>query len=104
MEWPTTKSDSSATVKKMSIPDYGNDPSRIDHPTISSSSDPLSADPIKVSKDVKYKQYENGVRVTTDFSTDQEGSDRTAGFDGTKTIMPGPDDNFSDINTSASKR
>lgn len=100
---PKTKSDSSATQMNMKVPDYNGADNRISYPPISTAFSPLDQDPIKVTHEVKYKEYTNGKRMTEDFGMDTQNDDMTANFDGTKTMMPQKDDNSSDICTDFSK-
>lgn len=90
-----TDSDSSATQEMMGVPDYNGSATRI--------SKPGDENPIRTTKEVAYKQYTNGKRMTEDFANDTENNKRTQDFDGTKTMMPGKDDNRSDICTDFSK-
>lgn len=94
---PETKSGSSAKwMKDQSVPDYGHSADRIS--TVGKEG-ALGDRPIRVGSEVKYKQYANDQRMTTDFATGPDNGDRTAGFDGATTMMPAaaPDRTF--INT-----
>lgn len=101
-EWPKTNSDSSAETSSMKVPNYGTSADRITEPPISTPKNPMGPDPVNVTHEVKYAEYENDKRMTEDFSLASDNSDKTAGFDGTDTMMPESDDNRSDIDTSYS--
>ena len=88
MEWPKTKSDSSAKMQDMGVPNFGDSPDRITEPGFTTVSQPLGDHPIKVTKEVKYKEYEDDKRMTEDFAAGPDNGDKTSGYDGTSTMMP----------------
>lgn len=99
---PKTNSPSSAKrLDDQSVPDYGSQADRI---TINDNAPGLGNTPIKITKNVKYKDYENDKRMTEDFSEDKVSDDQTQDFGGVETMEPASEPEKTFINTSFSEK
>ena len=96
---PKTTSGSSAKRIEMEVPSFGSSSDRI---TEASKTGVLGDKPVKVTQEVKYKEYENDKRMTEDFATASNNASQTQGFDGATPMMPQGEPAASYIDTSHS--